>query len=154
MDLSRSGQNEYVYTLQQMPEQEIIECIFANKAYNPRGDCKYCSSCDGTLCTCQSSASCESFLPKAAAVVCLALALLLLVIAVRSSWKWAKGNVLYRVRPDELPELQEKPQVPLKVWERRPSMAIFLPGAGCVLFFALGVVVWFSPNILTQEAAS
>ena len=29
-----------------------LRCILTDKAYNPRGDCRYCSSCDGSLCTC------------------------------------------------------------------------------------------------------
>lgn len=82
-------------------------------------------------------------------MVCFALALLLIVITIRSSYKWARQNVLYRVRPSELPEHQEKPQVAMRVWEKRPSVAIFLPAAGALLFILLGVVVWMSPSILT-----
>ncbi|CAJ1420268.1 unnamed protein product [Effrenium voratum] len=119
----------------------------SNGAYNPRGDCKYCSSCDGSVCTCQSSAWCESFLPKVAAIVCISLGLLLLVLGVRSFWRWLKRN-LVRVRPDELPELQSKPEMKLHVWERSAAVAIGLPLCGAVLFLAMGVVVWVTPATL------
>lgn len=152
--LCRSGENEYSYTIEEMPSQEIIQCILSNKAYNPRGACRYCSSCDGSLCTCQTSGTCESFLPRAAAVVCFALGLLLLVITVRSTWKWAQRTVLVRVRPDELPENQVRPEVPMKVWERNPRVSVLLPCVGAVLFLIVGVVVWVSPDLINQSQGS
>jgi len=39
----------------------------------------------------------------------------------------------------------------MKVWERNPTVAVFLPCAGAVLFIIVGVVVWMSPGLINQE---
>mmetsp|Transcript_52343 Transcript_52343/g.109051 ORF Transcript_52343/g.109051 Transcript_52343/m.109051 type:complete len:168 (-) Transcript_52343:161-664(-) len=136
----RKEDAEYVYALEEMPSQGMIECMQANRAYTPRGDCKYCSSCDGNVCECQGSMACDTLLPTAAAVVCIVLGLMLCLLGVRSTCSWYKRH--YRVKPYD--------ECEVRTWEKKASVAIGLPCCGAVLFIGVGILVWMSPSILDQ----
>lgn len=136
-----SAGHDHVYSATGMLSLEAQWCVGNSTVYSPSGACAYCAGgCESGVCECKSSLSCAWY-QWAAGAFCFALALVFVVLAVRSCWKWRRLMKAAKVRPDDL---EEQIAQTLSPWERNPRIAICLPLALAVGLVGLGLAAFLS----------
>mmetsp|Transcript_81472 Transcript_81472/g.143884 ORF Transcript_81472/g.143884 Transcript_81472/m.143884 type:complete len:174 (-) Transcript_81472:69-590(-) len=139
----KSSAGDFVYSLEEFLPVEAQSCINNNTAYDFNGGCRYCPSCNGNVCECQSGMECEWF-SWLAGGCCITAGILLAGFAVRNLNRWHKKH--YRTFPyDDTFKLED--------WEENPYISIGLPAAFSVGLTVAGVVVFLSRDLYDVYAA-
>merc|ERR1719491_2353978 len=77
----RSDLGEFVFAPTEMLSLEAQWCVRNDTAFLLRGECRYCASgCENNVCECNKSVECD-WLSVASAVVCFAVAVVLLALS-------------------------------------------------------------------------